>query len=85
MLHAWEEDTREAYGAGLLRWHCFCNGRGIPEQERAPASQALLSIVFTKKVMSKAYSYFPKSVVTIRKMMTVIALSGKTIKYKDLL
>ena len=43
MLHAWEEDTREVYGAGLLMWHCFCNDRDIPEQERAPASQTLLS------------------------------------------
>jgi hypothetical protein len=43
MIHAWEEDTREAYGAGLLMWHCFCDGRTIPEQERAPASQPLLS------------------------------------------
>lgn len=24
-------------------WHCFCDGRGIPEQERAPANQALVS------------------------------------------
>ncbi|KAH9992111.1 hypothetical protein BJV77DRAFT_1111234, partial [Russula vinacea] len=24
MVHAWEEDTREAYGSGLLMWHCFC-------------------------------------------------------------
>jgi hypothetical protein len=43
MLHAWEVDTREAYGAGLLMWHCFCDGKNIPEQERAPASQDLLS------------------------------------------
>jgi hypothetical protein len=42
MIHAWEEDTRSAYGAGLLMWHCFCDDKGIPEQERAPESQTLL-------------------------------------------
>ena len=24
-------------------WHCFCNKKGVPEQQRAPASQDLLS------------------------------------------
>lgn len=43
MIHAWEQDTREAYGTGLLMWHCFCDSRDTPEHERAPASQALLS------------------------------------------
>lgn len=43
MIHAWEEDTREAYGTGLLMWHCFCDSRSIPEHERAPAKQTLLS------------------------------------------
>jgi hypothetical protein len=39
MVHAWEEDTRAAYGAGLLMWHCFCDDKGILEEERAPANQ----------------------------------------------
>ena len=43
MLHAWEENTRVAYGAGLLMWHCFCDDKGVPEEDRAPAAQALLS------------------------------------------
>ena len=43
MIHAWEEDTREAYGSGLLMWHCFCDDRAVPEAERAPADQTLLS------------------------------------------
>jgi hypothetical protein len=43
MLHAWEEETRLSYSAGLLMWHCFCDSKGLPEAERAPASQALLS------------------------------------------
>jgi hypothetical protein len=54
MVHAWEEDTREAYGVGLLMWHCFCDSRQVPEQERAPASQALISAFVAH--MAAAYS-----------------------------
>jgi hypothetical protein len=43
MLHAWEEEMRISYGAGLLMWHCFCDEKGIPEAARAPATQPLLS------------------------------------------
>ena len=43
MVHTWEEDTRVAYGAGLLMWHCFCDEKGMSEEARAPASQPLLS------------------------------------------
>ena len=43
MVHTWEEDTRVAYGAGLLMWHCFCDKKGVPEESRAPAAQPLLS------------------------------------------
>jgi hypothetical protein len=34
MIHAWEEDTRASYGAGLLMWHCFCDSKGVPEPDR---------------------------------------------------
>ena len=54
MLHAWEEDTRVSYGAGLLMWHCFCDVKGIPESERAPTSQALLSAFVAH--LASAYS-----------------------------
>ena len=43
MVHAWEEETRATYGSGLLMWHCFCDKKGVPEQQRAPVSQDLLS------------------------------------------
>jgi hypothetical protein len=43
MSHAWEEDTRETYGSGLLVYHVYCDGKDILEHERAPASQLLLS------------------------------------------
>jgi hypothetical protein len=54
MVHAWEEDTREAYGSGLLMWHCFCDSRATPEKDRAPASQALVSAFVAH--MAAAYS-----------------------------
>ena len=54
MVHAWEEDTCEAYSTGLLMWHCFCDSRQVPEQERAPSSQALISAFIAH--MAAAYS-----------------------------
>jgi hypothetical protein len=58
MSHAWEEDTREVYGSGLLVFHVYCDGKGIPERERAPASQLLLSGF----VSSLAASYAGKTI-----------------------
>lgn len=43
MVHAWEEGMHVSYSAGPLMWHCFCDEKGIPKQERAPAMQALVS------------------------------------------
>lgn len=43
MVHAWEEEMCEVYRSGLLMWRCFCDGKAIPEPERAPASQPLIS------------------------------------------
>ena len=54
MLHAWEEDTRTGYGAGLLMWHCFCNEKGVLEESRALASQELLSVFVAH--LAAAYS-----------------------------
>ena len=54
MTHAWEEDTRVSYGAGLLMWHCFCDAKGVPELGRAPATQALLSVFVAH--LASAYS-----------------------------
>ncbi|KAH8993206.1 hypothetical protein EDB92DRAFT_1756183, partial [Lactarius akahatsu] len=54
MLHAWEEDTRAAYGSGLLMWHRFCDEKRVPEPERAPAGQDLLSAFVAH--MATAYS-----------------------------
>ena len=39
---SWEESTLTAYGSGLLNYHVFCDQKGIPEEERAPASPTLI-------------------------------------------
>ncbi|KAH8997874.1 hypothetical protein EDB86DRAFT_2913778 [Lactarius hatsudake] len=54
MLHAWEEDTRAAYGSGLMMWHRFCDEKQVPEPDRAPAGQDLLSAFVAH--MATAYS-----------------------------
>lgn len=43
MLISIEVKTRENYGAGLLRFHQFCNTRNIPENRRMPAPDFLLA------------------------------------------
>jgi hypothetical protein len=42
VLAATVDGTRQAYGAGLLRFNQFCNTEGIPEGRRMPASEILL-------------------------------------------
>ncbi|KAF5380028.1 hypothetical protein D9615_006170 [Tricholomella constricta] len=37
------EGTKESYGSGLLAWHVWCDSKEVPEQDRAPASQILIS------------------------------------------
>lgn len=43
MLISIEVKTRENYGAGLLRFHQFCDTRNIPENRRMPAPDFLLA------------------------------------------
>jgi hypothetical protein len=42
LLSSTVDDTRQAYGAGLLRFNQFCDAEGIPESPRMPASSTLL-------------------------------------------
>lgn len=44
VLSSVDPDTRGNYGAGLLRFNHFCDTHSIPEGERMPASEALLSM-----------------------------------------
>ena len=39
---SWEDSTLATYGSGLLNYHVFCDQKGIPEEERAPASPTLI-------------------------------------------
>ncbi|KAF5373260.1 hypothetical protein D9615_007476 [Tricholomella constricta] len=41
------EGTKESYGSGLLAWHVWCDAKDVPEQDRAPASQPLISAFIT--------------------------------------
>lgn len=43
MLVSIEVKTCENYGAGLLRFHQYCDSRSIPESSRMPASDRLLA------------------------------------------
>ncbi|KAG1786779.1 uncharacterized protein HD556DRAFT_1299852 [Suillus plorans] len=44
MAESLDERTRNDYGAGLLHFNQFCDRLSIPEQDRMPASEILLSI-----------------------------------------
>ncbi len=48
MLASVTEDTRESYGAGLLRFTQFCDAENVPENARMPASESLLSLFVAK-------------------------------------
>ncbi|KAJ6492098.1 hypothetical protein C8R45DRAFT_1212931 [Mycena sanguinolenta] len=43
LLRATTEATRETYGAGILRFHQFCDRNSIGERARMPADRVLLS------------------------------------------
>ncbi|KAF8122380.1 hypothetical protein EV363DRAFT_1182750 [Boletus edulis] len=40
---SWSEKTKETYGSSLLVFHVFCDIHEVPDEQRAPASQSLLS------------------------------------------
>ena len=43
MSFSLDQNTRNGYGAGLLRFTQFCDSLNIPEEQRMPASEVLLS------------------------------------------
>jgi hypothetical protein len=53
MSNAWADSTRESYSSGILVYHVYCDLKGIPEEQRAPASQSNI----TSFVVSLAGSY----------------------------
>ncbi|KAJ3764937.1 hypothetical protein FB446DRAFT_835273, partial [Lentinula raphanica] len=40
---SWADQTKSTYGAGLLRWHQFCDGENIPDEMRMPAPEILIA------------------------------------------
>ncbi|KIO00635.1 hypothetical protein M404DRAFT_152387 [Pisolithus tinctorius Marx 270] len=43
ITHTWSNSTRETYSLGLLAFHTFCDAKGVPEDQHAPASSELIS------------------------------------------
>ncbi|KAJ6486200.1 hypothetical protein C8R47DRAFT_533080 [Mycena vitilis] len=50
LLRASTESTRESYGAGLLRYHQFCDEQGTPEHARLPADHLLLAAFYSAHI-----------------------------------
>jgi hypothetical protein len=53
MSNAWADSTRESYSAGILVYHVYCDMKNVPEELRAPATQAII----TAFIVSLAGSY----------------------------
>ena len=51
IAHTWAESTKETYGSGLLVYHTFCDWKEIPEDQRAPASPALISAFISTNML----------------------------------
>lgn len=62
----WEDSTRTTYGAGLLAFHALCDTRGIPEEERAPASEDLILFFLASLVGSYSDSTLENYVAGLR-------------------
>ncbi|KAF8172748.1 hypothetical protein BJ912DRAFT_837913, partial [Pholiota molesta] len=54
LAEGYAEGTKESYGSGLLAWHVWCDSKQIPEDQRAPATQLLLSAFIS--AMAGAFS-----------------------------
>lgn len=61
LLSSTVSNTRQAYGAGLLRFNQFCDLEGIPEASRMPASSTLLGAFIANYIGlgSGITSFFP--------------------------
>ncbi|TFK20691.1 hypothetical protein FA15DRAFT_599269 [Coprinopsis marcescibilis] len=47
---AFAPSTREAYGTGLFAFHAFCDSKGVPEEQRTPASPTLIAMFASSMV-----------------------------------
>ena len=71
ILGAWGSDTQSVYGTGLLIFHVFCDCRGTPEAQRAPASLDLISIFIATIAGSYAASTIENYVSGVRAWHTL--------------
>jgi hypothetical protein len=55
ILQSIDEATRANYGAGLLRFHQFCDIHNIPESLRFPASEPLISLFIANAGAGKVH------------------------------
>ena len=66
MGKSWEESTLAAYGSGLLNFHVYCDQKGIPEEEQAPASPILINAFVSSLAGAYSGSTIDNHVYTIR-------------------
>ena len=66
MSNAWAESTRESYSSGILAYHVYCDVKGLPEELRAPASQANITSFITSLAGSYSGSTISNYVCGIR-------------------
>ncbi|KAF8954391.1 hypothetical protein BDZ97DRAFT_1928382 [Flammula alnicola] len=78
-----ELDTRQNYAAGLLRFTQFCDKYSVPETERMPASEQLLSLFLTDSAARRVTAKTASSWLTGLQMWHV--LNGTEFKGAELL
>ena len=54
-INGWSSNTLETYGSGILAFHVFCDLKNVPEEQRAPAPELLI----TSFLAAMAASYSP--------------------------
>ena len=54
MGKSWEVSTLAAYSSGLLNFHVYCDQKGVPEDQHAPASPVLIHAFIS--VLAGTYS-----------------------------
>ncbi|KAF8546229.1 hypothetical protein OG21DRAFT_1427676 [Imleria badia] len=72
--HAWANSTKETYGSGLLAFHIFCDSKGIPEPQRAPADAPIIAAFISTLAGSYSGSAIANYVSGIRAWHTIHGL-----------
>ena len=72
--HVWADSTKETYGSGLLAFHIFCDNKGIPEIQRAPADTSVIAAFISTLAGSYSGSAVTNYVSGIRAWHTIHGL-----------